>query len=169
MSIIEAALREGQYRENTELENIIFSPEVYPKAIPKACFMDCGNLIEIRCPDSVRRVASGAFEGCKSLERFILTQYSQLTVVEEGAFKGCCISNFTIPKYFSVEESDLTGILSLGENYSEKYCVQECFIMSRNKISCFVLLESMTSSLFHLQLESFNLSLTIICSATRKL
>lgn len=95
--------------------------------------MDCGNLVEIRCPDSVRRVASGAFEGCKSLERFILTQYSQLTVVEEGAFKGCCISNFTIPKYFSVEESDLTGILSLGENYSEKYCVQECFIMSRNK------------------------------------
>lgn len=92
-----------------------------------------GNLVEIRCPDSVRRVASGAFEGCKSLERFILTQYSQLTVVEEGAFKGCCISNFTIPKYFSVEESDLTGILSLGENYSEKYCVQECFIMSRNK------------------------------------
>ncbi|KAK8846967.1 hypothetical protein M9Y10_019541 [Tritrichomonas musculus] len=91
------------------------------KEIKEYTFKGCERLIEITLPRSINKIGRYAFEGCKSLnslDKNILegNEYigEQITIIEEGTFKGCSsLSVIIIP-------TNITDI----ENDSFKMCTQ---------------------------------------------
>lgn len=95
-----------------------------PTQIPSGSFLNSINLMEFHCPSSVSVISQLAFRGCVSLTKFVLLEDSMLNRIEKLAFSDCSLRDFAIPKYLSAGECDFRGIVTLGENYSNKYFVE---------------------------------------------
>ena len=72
------------------------------KAIGEAAFKDMKHLIKINIPDTVTDIYSSAFEGTDSLKNFNANGFSfgdnpSLVEIWDSAFKGTCLTAFTLP------------------------------------------------------------------------
>jgi hypothetical protein len=66
--------------------------------LPGSFFYGCGNLQEVRLPDSLLEIGPYAFYGCEQLHTVYLSEASMLTEIGEYAFAMCgAMQSFTVP------------------------------------------------------------------------
>lgn len=89
--------------------------EIYNSAFENNSYIE-----SVSIPSSVRTIGSHAFKNCSNLKTIIISNQSNLEVIQYNAFKDCkCIDfiqNFTSDKYYAVnntiiERSDISTVL----------------------------------------------------------
>ncbi len=88
------AILNNEYRENTDLVNIIIREGV--TEIEYYAFYGCSNLVSVTLPQGLKKIGSYAFNGCTSLTSINLPD--SIENIDSYAFNGCtALSDIKLP------------------------------------------------------------------------